>query len=119
MWEGFGEDYWIPSDPFKVTHVPADELKNCEVIYQCQQDVSLKTIEGSMNRDPSTNLFHVVYICDGQLPLSIYRSENHTDTFNFCRRCEECRILLRMLMLNKQMDIRLLTKRVHDITDQC
>ena len=119
----FGEDYWIPSDPFEVTHVPADVLKNCEVIYPAgQQNVSLKIIRGGMKGDPSTPLYHVLYIYrDGQLrqSLSIYRSENHIDSFDFYRRCEECRILLRLLMLDKRKDIRLLTKRVHDITDQC
>lgn len=57
-------------------------------------------VQGSLKSDPSVALNHVVYTCteDGKnRHLTIFRSFNAEEALDFCRRCDECRVLFNLL----------------------
>jgi hypothetical protein len=84
-----------------------------------------------MRSNPAQLIYHVAYSYhDGTIrhSLSIYRTHNFEESLDFFRRCEECRVLLKLLgnilygmyldytvFSDKKRDIR---KYIHDITDQ-
>lgn len=94
--------------------------------------VSLTVVQGSAKNEPFVALHHVVYAFNGEghrESLTIYRSTDLAEAIDFCRRCEECRVLLRLLglyfikiyvyliiklfFLDKRKDVR---KSIRDIT---
>uniref|UniRef100_A0A915DMC7 Uncharacterized protein n=1 Tax=Ditylenchus dipsaci TaxID=166011 RepID=A0A915DMC7_9BILA len=124
----FGEDYWIPTDQYEVAFFPPELLTAHKVVYppgyslNSGSQVPLTVVQGSIKNEPATTLHHVVYTFVGMLPgetrdhcesLTIYRSTDVGEALDFCRRCEECRALLRWL--DKKKDVR---KAIRDITNK-
>jgi len=121
----FGEDYWIPSDPHEVAFFPQELLTGHKVLYPPHDDsnsdtdgeqeagtygksltppcnhVSLTVVQGTLKNEPSSALHHVVYTYLGdeasRESLTIFRSKDISEALDFCRRCEECRVLLKLL----------------------
>ena len=76
----------------------------------------LRVVQGSAKNAPGEPLHHVVYTYRHEhrdLSLSIFRSNDFGEAIDFCRRCEDCRILLKMA--DKKKDIR---KIIRDMTNQ-
>lgn len=119
----FGQDYWIPrfviftfpilqsimhfSDPYEVVEIKP-ELLVCHKLVYPENAVIGKTplivVQGSpKNNEPSLALNHVVYTCSvtgrKEVFFTIYRSRALEEALDFCRRCDECRVLFGMLGL--------------------
>jgi hypothetical protein len=65
-------------------------------------EAPLMLVQGSIRNDTKTNLNHVVYTCAGENNdkkrlFTIFRSSEVEETLDFCRRCDECRVLFRLL----------------------
>lgn len=103
----FGEDYWIPSDVFDVVVFPAEFLKTHSTVYPPHAknggvDVTLRVVQCVAKPDVPNMLIlnHVVFthVANGQKEtLSLFRTEDLGEAMDFCRRCEECRALFKML----------------------
>lgn len=104
----FGEDYWIPSDPYEVAFFPQELLSTHKIVYplvsneKCATNshLSLMVIKGCIKNEPFTAIYHVIYAFNSEShreTLSIFRSTEMAEAIDFCRRCEESRVLLRLL----------------------
>lgn len=102
----FGDTYWIPSNVYDVAIFPNEILKHYETIYPTHVEdgeesvPSLRVVESeSKIHGTESNLIkHVVFSHDGHREtLSIFRTQDVNEAMDFCRRCEECRVLFKML----------------------
>lgn len=105
----FGEDYWIPSDAYEVAFFPHELLSAHTIVYpttindkKCTSHNSLAVVKGFVKNEPSTSIYHVLYSFNvtgesHRETMSIFRSKNLAEAIDFFRRCEECRVLLRLL----------------------
>lgn len=116
----FGEDYWIPTDSYEVVEFPAELLPAHKSVYPIgiseKARIMLKVVQGTFKNAPSEPLHHVVFTFKyehAKVSLSIFRSTDLGEAVDFCRRCEDCRILLKML--DKKKDIR---KTIREMTNQ-
>uniref|UniRef100_A0AC35GL51 Phospholipase A2 n=1 Tax=Panagrolaimus sp. PS1159 TaxID=55785 RepID=A0AC35GL51_9BILA len=116
----FGEDYWIPTDPFEVVFFPIELLSAHKVLHPHNDagkaNHMLKVVQGSVKNAPGEPLHHVVYTYRHEhrdLNLSIFRSNDFGEAIDFYGRCEDCRILLKMA--DKKKDVR---KIIRDMTIQ-
>uniref|UniRef100_A0A7E4VRA1 phospholipase A2 n=1 Tax=Panagrellus redivivus TaxID=6233 RepID=A0A7E4VRA1_PANRE len=115
----FGEDYWIPTDSYEVVYFPAELLAAHKTLYPVQMGKKhrpmLRVVQGSLKNAPGEPLHHVVYTFryeNSRESLSIFRSTDFGEAVDFCRRCEDCRILLKMI--DKRQDLR---KAIRDMTN--
>uniref|UniRef100_A0A1I8B5N7 phospholipase A2 n=1 Tax=Meloidogyne hapla TaxID=6305 RepID=A0A1I8B5N7_MELHA len=113
-----GEDYWIPSDPYEVVDIRSELLACHKIVYPPDGQIgttALMVVQGSLKSDPSIALNHVVYTCAEEngknRHLTIFRSFNAEEALDFCRRCDECRVLFNLL--DQKKDIR---RPVWDVT---
>ncbi|KAK0396979.1 hypothetical protein QR680_001929 [Steinernema hermaphroditum] len=115
----FGEDYWIPSDAYEVVLFPPDLLDAHRTVYppiNGKSPASLRVVQGSMKNEPGTSVHHVVYtytVDEETKSLSIFRSEDMAQAIDFCRRCVECRVLLKLI--DKRKDVK---RQIRDMTTQ-
>ncbi|KAI3420797.1 hypothetical protein GPALN_014417 [Globodera pallida] len=114
----FGEDYWIPSDPFEVVDFRPDLLASHKIVYP--EDTggsmpSLIVVQGSIKNEQSMALNHVVYTVEGESgqkrTFTIFRSQMLEEALDICRRYEECRVLFRSSDQKKDM-----RKLIWDVT---
>lgn len=115
----FGEDYWIPTDSYEVVEFPPELLPAHKVVYPMdigeKSRPMLKVVQGTFKNAPTEPLHHVVFTFkydQSRVALSIFRSTDLGEAVDFCRRCEDCRILLKML--DKKNDIR---KTIREMTN--
>ncbi|TMS36574.1 hypothetical protein L596_003707 [Steinernema carpocapsae] len=120
LWSSAREDYWIPTDSYEVVSFPADLLEAHRVVYppiNGKSPASLRVVQGSMKNEPGTQVHHVVYtyVVDNseRRSLSVFRSDDMAQAVDFCRRCVECRVLLKLI--DKKKDIR---RFIRDMTTQ-
>ncbi|CAD5215806.1 unnamed protein product [Bursaphelenchus okinawaensis] len=119
----FGEDYWIPSDSFDVVGFPSEFLKLHKTVYpphakESSHSVTLKVVQCIAKPDiPNLRILnHVVYThySSGEKEtLSLFRTEDLGEAMDFCRRCEECRALFKMLGFSKDI-----CKQIRDLTNK-
>uniref|UniRef100_A0A1I7XWZ9 phospholipase A2 n=1 Tax=Steinernema glaseri TaxID=37863 RepID=A0A1I7XWZ9_9BILA len=115
----FGEDYWIPSDVYEVVLFPPDLLEAHRVVYppiNGKSPASLRVVQGSMKNEPGTLVHHVVYtytLEEETKSLSVFRSDDMSHAIDFCRRCVECRVLLKLI--DKRKDVK---RQIRDMTTQ-
>lgn len=116
----FGEDYWIPTDQYEVVFFPPEILTAHLTVYPptIKEDgkFMLRVVQGSIKNEPSEALYHVVYSYKhhGHLEsLSIFRSRDVGVAMDFCRRCQECRVLLKLIDKNKDP-----RRKIRDMTLQ-
>ncbi|KAL3108003.1 hypothetical protein niasHT_018304 [Heterodera trifolii] len=122
----FGEDYWIPSDPFEVVDFRSDLLASYCVVFPAVEDTTaanagsspLMVVQGSVkDKEPSTKALmnHVVYTVEEsggrRRTFTIFRSNIVEEALDFCRRYEECRVLFRTS--DQKKDLR---KLIWDVT---
>lgn len=104
----FGEDYWIPSDPLDVAIFPQDILSTYKTIFpqttpthRTSRSPSLVVVQGTIRNEPAVVLNHVIYNYmlenNQRVTLTIFRSTDASEAIDFWRRCEECKVLLRLL----------------------
>uniref|UniRef100_A0A915LLK6 phospholipase A2 n=2 Tax=Meloidogyne incognita group TaxID=654580 RepID=A0A915LLK6_MELJA len=93
------------SDPYEVVDIRSELLACHKIVYPSDGHIgttALMVVQGSLKSDPSVALNHVVYTCteDGKnRHLTIFRSFNAEEALDFCRRCDECRVLFNLLDL--------------------
>lgn len=106
----FGEDYWIPSDAFDVVVFPSEFLKTHKTVYpphakDSSVNHTLRVVQCSLKPDQNVKIMnHVVFTHTSngnKETLSLFRSEDLGEAMDFCRRCEECRALFKMLSMFK------------------
>ncbi|KAI6235237.1 Phospholipase A(2) [Aphelenchoides besseyi] len=115
----YGETYWIPTDVYEVFIFPHQFLKNHKTMYppsEGNDDATLRVVQGTLKKENSDklDLNHVVFsrnIDDVRETLSLFRTQDLSEAMDFCRRCEECRALFKLLINLK--DIR---RQVRDLT---
>lgn len=107
----FGEDFWIPKNNYEVVVFPNEYLKNYQILYPpCVDETSgsiptLRVVQSQSPRPPlkpdQVDLrvtTHVVFSYANKTEtLSIFRTHDGNEAIDFCRRCEECRVLFKML----------------------
>jgi hypothetical protein len=103
----YGEDYWIPSDAYEVAVFPNEYLKNHKVVYPTADskenilDTSLSVVQCTRKKEQPEMIIlnHVVYDRSGLVmeSLSLFRAEDLNEAMDFCRRCEECRALFKLI----------------------
>ena len=119
----FGEDYWIPrfavcklsasknlnflSDPNEVVEIKPELLACHQPVYPENAEIGrtpLIVVRGSpKNNEPALALNHVVYTYSAsrrRVFFTIFRSRALEEALNFCRRCDECRVLFGLLGLS-------------------
>lgn len=78
-----------------------DGEKNAKSLTPPCNHISLTVVQGTLKNEPSSALHHVVYTYLGEEAsresLTIFRSKDVNEALDFCRRCEECRVLLKLL----------------------
>ncbi|KAL3098401.1 hypothetical protein niasHT_022765 [Heterodera trifolii] len=122
----FGEDYWIPSDPFEVVDFRSDLLASYCIVFPAVEDTAaanggsspLMVVQGSIkDKEPSSKALmnHVVYAVEEnggrRRTFTIFRSNIVEEALDFCRRYEECRVLFRTS--DQKKDLR---KLIWDVT---
>lgn len=103
----YGENYWIPANVYDVVIFPNDFLKNHLTIYPPHADENsgatptLRVVYCEQKPDAAPEskvIYHVVFSHAGHREtLSIFRTQDVNEAIDFCRRCEECRVLFKML----------------------
>lgn len=99
----FGEDYWIPSNVYDVVIFPNEYLKNHHIIYPPKVDeingpIPVLRVVQSQKQSEVNIINHVVFSHAGHREtLSIFRTLDVNEAIDFYRRCNECRVLFKML----------------------
>lgn len=88
------------------------ELLSChKIVYPADAvmgETPLMVVQGSIKNEPTLALNHLVYTCaeeNGKKRyFTIFRSRALEEALNFCRRCDECRVLFYHLGLLNLMN---------------
>lgn len=99
----FGEDYWIPTDPYEVVFFPNEILPAHRTVYPPilkDKNLILRVVQGSVKDDPNVPIYHIVYSykhAGESISLSVFRSRDVGEAMDFCRRCTDCQVMLKLI----------------------